>query len=179
MWSSSFSINTTDFFLLNTPKLNTPGKHRLKPYCTLWNAAIANIKDEMSWNKTESHGKSIVSHSGRDYLEGKEIFHLALHRYFTVYPLFTLCYTLPLCHLLIFKRHNFTFNFHWRGYEHYCHVENLLFVFCFFFLILSSWFTILDSCREQREVHTVPFEGAWTRDVPGYKCSFLFQRAIS
>lgn len=133
MWSSSFSINTTDFFLLNTPKLNTPGKHRLKPYCTLWNTAIANIKDEMSWNKTESHGKSIVSHSGRDYLEGKEIFHLVLHRYFTVYPLFTLCYTLALCHFLIFKRHNFTFNFHWRGYEHHCHVENLLFVlFCFF-----------------------------------------------
>lgn len=80
MWSSSLSINTTDFSVLDTHELlNTLGKHKMNPYCTQWNKGIAKIKDEMSWNKTESQGEVVYLPLEGITFEGKEIFHLALH----------------------------------------------------------------------------------------------------
>lgn len=51
----------------------------MNPYCTQWKKAIAKIKDEMSGNKTESQGKAVYLTLEGITLEGREVFHLAMH----------------------------------------------------------------------------------------------------
>lgn len=47
-----------------------------------------------------------------------------------------------------------------------------------FFLILSGWFTMPDSCREHAEVQMVLLQDPQTRDAPGYKWALMFQKEL-